>query len=383
MSGRRGWSAVAPSRVFQVDHAGGVRPDESFGGLEDLLSLMASHGSSFYQSPTPGPLSGPSGLIGREDVVLLKVNSQWDDRGMTNVDLVRGLVKRIVDHPDGFVGEIVFVDNVQFKNVSDCFGWQSLTNSEDRTQNYRHIIDDYSAAGHKVSGYDWRTSNWRTGGLVVVENDDDGVTDDYYHDPTGASAHYPRFTTEYGTRINFKYGISTDSGNDNARLKLLNLPMLKDHQYKTMITGCLKNYMGVIAPSYGDRWGIDYHYDFEYAVGKMVATTRVPDLNILDAIRVIKIDGPEGYSTNAVEVGRLMASADPVALDYHAAKHVLYPISSNNRHHPDRANTLHTCLTSATSGLRSQGYSVMSSLDDSSYILLGNQTSNVSHWRLF
>ncbi|MCP4202222.1 MAG: hypothetical protein GY769_09830, partial [bacterium] len=34
-------------------------------------------------------------------------------------------------------------------------------------------------------------------------------------------------------------------------------------------------------------------------------------------------------------VNRLAASQDPVALDYWAAKDILYPIDENPRHHPD------------------------------------------------
>ncbi|MCB9782281.1 MAG: DUF362 domain-containing protein [Candidatus Omnitrophica bacterium] len=370
-------------KVFQVDETRGVLSDGGFGGLDDLFSLMGRHGLHFYQTNSSGPISGPDGIIGRQDVVLLKVNSQWDDRGMTNCDMVRGLVQRIVEHPDGFDGEIVFVDNVQFKAVSDCFGWQTLTNSENRSLNYRDIIEDFSSQGYKISGYDWRTSNWRSGGLDVVTDPDDHFTDTYYHDPDNLSEHYPRFTTEHGTRVNFRHGIWTGSEYDNSRLKLINLPMLKDHQYKTMITACLKNYMGVIAPSYGDPWKIEYHDNFQYKVGKMVGGTRFPDLNILDATWVITKDGPEGYATNAVEVGTLIAGVDPVAVDYHAGKHVLFPLSSNNRHHPDNSNNLHTCLTSALTDLRSAGYEVMPSLEDSSYTLLTNQTLDVGMWRLY
>ena len=42
--------------------------------------------------------------------------------------------------------------------------------------------------------------------------------------------------------------------------------------------------------------------------------------------------------TRPGSVNTLVASQDPVALDYWAAKHVLYPIDGNPRHHPDTAN---------------------------------------------
>src|SRR4030042_67046 len=78
-------------------------------GLDSLLHLMADNGLMFYRSSGGHPLAGPTGLIAPSDVVLLKVNAQWKYRGCTNSDLIRGLIQRILDHPDGFDGE-VFID---------------------------------------------------------------------------------------------------------------------------------------------------------------------------------------------------------------------------------------------------------------------------------
>ena len=50
---------------------------------------------------------GKDGLIDKEDVVLIKVNAQWKYRGCANSDVIRGLIARILEHPDGFDGEIV------------------------------------------------------------------------------------------------------------------------------------------------------------------------------------------------------------------------------------------------------------------------------------
>jgi hypothetical protein len=76
-------------------------------GLDALLALMARENLSLYQMDDVAPLAGPDGLVAPNDVVLLKVNSQWAERGMTSTDLVRGLIQRLVDHPAGFSGEIV------------------------------------------------------------------------------------------------------------------------------------------------------------------------------------------------------------------------------------------------------------------------------------
>jgi len=63
---------------------------------------MGENDLKFYRSPQEAPLSGPSGMIEPDDVVLIKVNAQWKYRGCTNSDLIRGLIRAILDHPDGF-----------------------------------------------------------------------------------------------------------------------------------------------------------------------------------------------------------------------------------------------------------------------------------------
>ncbi len=57
----------------------------------------------------------------------------------------------------------------------------------------------------------------------------------------------------------------------------------------------------------------------------MMAETRIPALNILDAtwVNANPRRGPRSSYAEATRVNVLMASTDPVALDYWAAKHVL------------------------------------------------------------
>ncbi|MCW4036345.1 MAG: hypothetical protein NWE75_04055, partial [Candidatus Bathyarchaeota archaeon] len=82
-------------------------------GFEVLIRLMGGHGLPFYESPSTSENRGPDGLVAEDDVVLIKVNCQWSERGGTNTDLVRAIIQAILDHPDGFEGEIVVADNGQ------------------------------------------------------------------------------------------------------------------------------------------------------------------------------------------------------------------------------------------------------------------------------
>lgn len=68
--------------------------------------------------------------------------------------------------------------------------------------------------------------------------------------------------------------------------------------------------------------------------GKMVASVRTPVLNVIDAIWVSH-SSLGGYPASATyRANQILASQDPVALDYWAAKYILYPINHDTRHHP-------------------------------------------------
>jgi hypothetical protein len=103
--------AMAPldyrAQVFRVTDCPQDPVGDRFVGLDNLLTLMGSQGLKFYRSVTSSGLAGPGGIIAADDVVVIKINYQWDERGGTNTDLLRGLIRAIVDHPDTFTGEVV------------------------------------------------------------------------------------------------------------------------------------------------------------------------------------------------------------------------------------------------------------------------------------
>jgi hypothetical protein len=66
----------------------------------------------------------------------------------------------------------------------------------------------------------------------------------------------------------------------------------------------------------------------------MVVSIRTPVLNIIDAIWVSH-SSLSGYpESTTFRANQLLASQDPVALDYSAAKYILHPVSRNSRHLP-------------------------------------------------
>ena len=102
------WVKDIPDQPFD-----GSKGPNDHTGVDCLLDLMGMWGLKFYRSPNETDLSGPLGMIASDDVVLIKVNAQWKYRGCTNSDLIRGLIQRILEHPDGFSGEVVIFENGQ------------------------------------------------------------------------------------------------------------------------------------------------------------------------------------------------------------------------------------------------------------------------------
>jgi hypothetical protein len=67
-------------------------------------------------------------------------------------------------------------------------------------------------------------------------------------------------------------------------------------------------------------------------MGTLMAQTRVPVLNIVDAIYVNAIpkDGPSTPYMSVTQTNIIAASTDPVAIDYWASKNILCKICADN-----------------------------------------------------
>lgn len=319
-------------------------------GVDALLRLMGQHGVKLYRADEETELGGPEGLIARADVVLVKVNAQWKYRGCTNADVIRGLIQRILDHPEGFEGEIVTFENGQGGGSLNCDTvWGGRypdtgvhANAEDERHSFSYVVDAVFA-DPRVSAY-----------LLDPIRDtfiasDDHTTDGYR---TLGPVSYPCFTTAKGNRVELREGVWTGAGY-GANLKLVNVPVLKHHM-GCGVTGALKGFYGVLSMSDG-RYGERHYGRLGHHCGEMIARVRAPVINILDCIWVSP-GALAGYPPrHTTRLNQLLASIDPVALDYWAAKHLLYPIDEDTEHHPDEFTPLHTHLVQARDVINSAG----------------------------
>ncbi|MFP5213594.1 MAG: DUF362 domain-containing protein [Acidobacteriota bacterium] len=299
-------------------------------GIETLLRTMGDNDLKFYRSGAVRRLSGPRGLIASDDVVVIKVNGQWKYRGCTNSDVVRGIIQRILEHPDGFTGEVVVMENGQGRGSLNCDTSQHYSdgavhaNANDETHSFSYLVD-------RVFGED-RVSQYLLDPIRdVFIPETDHVTDGYRK---FENVSYPCFTTAGGNRVELKRGIWTGKGH-SQKLKLINIPVLKHHdQGGSQITASLKHVYGILTMSDGNA-PFRHYEGLGKTCGKMFAAVRTPVLNIIDAIWVCH-KALSGYPADTtVRVNQLVASQDPVALDYWAARHILYPIDQNPNHHPD------------------------------------------------
>lgn len=299
-------------------------------GVNALIELMGKFGLKFYNSSDlSNSVTGPNGLIGKRDVVLIKVNAQWKHRGATNSDVVRGIIQSILDHPEGFEGEIVIIENGQGRGSLNCDNYayygdnEVHANAEDEKQSFLYLVEK-TFKGYPVSAYLF--DNIRYNFLP----EDDNKTDGYIKE---GIVSYPIFTTTFGTRINLKLGVWNGKEYEK-RLKLINVPVLKYHDRGgSEYTACLKHFYGVL--SMGDGYSGYRHYShLGETCGYMIKKIMFPVLNILDCIWV-SYSSLTGYPPSTTSRQNLLvASQDPVALDYYAGRNILYPLSKSPYHLP-------------------------------------------------
>lgn len=318
------------STVFWVTDIPADMTGNYHAGVDNLIDIMGASGFKLYKSPSETQTSGAFGMIATDDVVLIKVNAQWKYRGCTNSDLIRGLIQRILDHPDGFTGEVVIFENGQGRGSLDCdtmggdYPSGVHANAQDERHSFTYLVDTVFT-DNRVSYYLLDPirqtmighSEHQTDGYRVFEN-----------------VSYPCFTTRRGNRVELREGI-WDGSSYTQNLKLINVPVLKHHDTGgSEITASLKHFYGILSMADGQS-SFRHYAGLGETCGKMVAFVRAPVLNIIDAIWVSH-GSLAGYPrSTTTRINQIAASQDPVALDYWAAKYILYPIKGNRRHHPD------------------------------------------------
>jgi len=327
-------------------------------------------------------MGGIEKFIGKNDIVILKPNAQWWNQGRTNLAAMKGFIDLVFDIPS-FNGEVIIAENHHFMDDSlpesekdNIRGWLHFSEINGDIDGINHnlntLVELYQEYGYpNVTKYHWRDGgpklniwgNGQNGGIVKSPADGDGyVWTDYDYVFSGfwglkkwkVKMSYPVFTSKYsGITIDLKNGAFLRDGKGGGRylpdkpVKLINFAVLNDHGKDTGITGAVKNYMGITDLSCG-YWGLNpkgysnvhfcgenyYSYAKAGAIAYFMKTVRKADLNIVTAEWV-----GWGHRTDvkrATRMRTILASTDPIALDYYGAKYFILPLSKKPElHDPD------------------------------------------------
>ncbi len=338
-------------------------------------------------------MGGIEKIIGKEDIVIIKPNAQSVGHAMTNTNTIKKFIDLVSDI-SGFKGEIIIAENHHF-HPDNSRGW--TTDYPNGDYNLNDLIKLFHDQGYKnITKYHWRdggpnphpihgdAGNW---GIVTGPEDGDGYVwsnEDYVFNNLRTKMTYPVFTSAFsGTTIDLKNGAWRNGTYTGQPIKLINFSAL-NHHGNTGITSAIKNYMGIVDLSCGFHGSTPpEYYNFHYigfswpksetfrqflkkilvnqflkrerhirkfiafigpmngalggAVGHFMNTIRKADLNITSAEYV----GHESRWRNPSHIKSVLASVDPVALDYYASKYIILPLGGKNapKHDPDNQNT--------------------------------------------
>jgi len=325
-------------------------------------------------------IGGIEKIIGSGDVVVIKPNLQWWNQGAPNLAALKTLIDLIMERPGGFHGEVVIAENCHRGSSpwkSQNSGWAhhftlnsdipELNNMNDLAE---HLKKQYGTRFSTSHWIDVKIGNRRvytpadgngyvycdgTNGTPLIQFDNGADGSNY----RATIMTYPIFSSDKGTVIDFKNGIWEKGTYTGQPLRFINFAALNHHSTYCGFTSAVKNYLGINDLSGGsdplsDGHLIGKYYNFHSfpfnkwspgpipgmigaEIGTFMNSIRKADLNITSAEWIglcSRIDTPVAHTRT------IIASTDPVALDYHASKYILFPNSKlpihnpDNKHHP-------------------------------------------------
>ena len=322
-------------------------------------------------------LGGIETIIKQNDIVILKPNAQWWAQGMTNTDAMKEFIDAVLNMPD-FEGEIIIADNHQYADPNSR-SW--TTRERNGRYNYNELVQYYQDRGFpNVTKYHWRGAGPNPN---PIEGDDQlgsrivagpGEGDGYvwsseivYTSPLDRRCMltWPIFTSPYSNvTIDFKNGAWENGSYTGQPVKFINFSSINHHGPYVGVTAAIKNYMGIVDMTCGfqgstpegfynthfiglrdlqlpfqkklpwriQNWVRQYNWKYFEHTGGVLGTfmreVRLADINFITAHWI-----GWGSRTRFDRSGKpkaLLASVDPVAIDFVAAQEVLMPLTRVN-----------------------------------------------------
>ncbi|MBU0927133.1 MAG: DUF362 domain-containing protein [Spirochaetes bacterium] len=231
----------------------------------DLVAVKGGEAEALFDAGI-ATLGGMSAFVRPGQSVVVKPNIGWDQGPDTAANTNPGLVGRIVEHCLAAGAKKVYV----FDN--SCDTWSLCYKSS--------MIERYA----------------KEAGAAVV--------------PANASGYYQEVTFP-GARAVRKARVHELVIESDV---FINVPVLKHHSGAGM-TAAMKNLMGIV-------WDRQFFHrnDLHQCIAD-ACLYRKPDLNVVDAYKVMRTGGPRGYASSVYDVAKFqILSADIVAADAAAAR---------------------------------------------------------------
>lgn len=232
----------------------------------DFVALLGGEPGPMFEKGIEA-LGGIERFVSKGDKVTIKPNIGWDKTpelaGNTNPELVVALINA----------------------CKDC-GAKEITV-------FDHTCDEWRAC-YRRSGIEEAAK--KAGANVVPANEE-----------------------KYYTEYSFPKGVAIKSALVHKAIldcdKWFNVPVLKNHGGARM-TIAMKNLLGIV----WDRRDI-HQKGLDQAIADLCTIDKPACLNIVDAYRIMKTNGPRGRNEDDVELTKaLFMSTDPVAVDVAATK---------------------------------------------------------------
>lgn len=254
------FSAIEPFAVLAQQGANAA------GKKVDMVALLGGEPAPMFEKGIE-VIGGIEQFVKKGDKVTIKPNIGWDKTpelaGNTNPDLIVALINAC---KDAGAGEIIVFDHT-------CDNWRKC----------------YESSGIEAAAK-------KAGALVVPGNEE-----------------------RYYREIQLPKGKAIQSALVHQAILdcdcWFNVPILKNHGGARM-TIAMKNLMGIV----WDR-GAFHQKGLDQAIADIAMIDKPACLNIVDAYRIMKTNGPRGRDASDVAVAKgLFMSTDPVAVDYAAVK---------------------------------------------------------------
>ena len=231
----------------------------------DLVAVRGGEAAALFDAGIAA-LGGMRTFVKAGQTVVVKPNIGWNQGPETAANTNPALVKRIIEHCLNAGAKKVYVFD------HSCDSWSLSYKSS--------LIEKYA----------------REAGASVAPPDSAG----YYQEVV-----FPGAVSLKKARVH-ELILESDV--------FINVPVLKHHSGAGM-TASMKNLMGTV----WDRQFF-HRYDLDQCIAD-ACLFRKPDLNVVDAYKVMKSGGPRGYASSVYDLAKFqILSADIVAADAAAAK---------------------------------------------------------------